>query len=176
MRAIGCVLLSLAGCGGEVTTAPERATTDGGADDARPTEGTGDGASGESGESVFPGCRRAVSLDDAGPGVVACSVGSMLVQCLDEGGGGCQCVSEDPRGCELDTPNACGSAEGLECQNLCGPDEYAVSCGGVPLPPLLSADGGFVDQPSTMFQDAPPRCRQAGAILTELETLCCPCE
>jgi hypothetical protein len=174
-RAIGCVLVFLAGCGGNVTAGPQRATTDGGADDAR-AQGTGDGASGESGASVFPGCRRAASLDDAGPGVVACSVGSMLVQCLDDGGGGCQCVSEDPRGCELDTPNACGSANGLACKNLCGTGEYAVSCGGVPLAQLPSADGSFVEPPPNVFQHAPPGCRQAGRFLTEIETLCCPCE
>ncbi len=159
-----------------MTAMPRRATTDGGADDARPAQGTGDGASGEPGASVFPGCRRAASLDDAGPGVVACSVGSMLVQCLYEGGAGCQCVSEDPRGCDLDTPNACGSANGLACQNLCGTGEYALSCGGVPVPPLPLADGGFLEPPPFVVQVAPPRCRQAGRFLTEFETLCCPCE
>jgi hypothetical protein len=175
-RAIGCVLAFLAGCGGDVTAAPGRATTDGGADDAQPAQGTGDGASGAPGASVFPGCRRAASLDDAGAGVIACSVGRMLVQCVNDAGSDWQCASDDPQGCGADTPNAGGSAEGWACQNLCGAGEYAVSCGGSRQPPLLGADGGFVEQPPFKTQDPPPRCRRVGAALTEYDSLCCPCE
>jgi hypothetical protein len=42
--AIGCALVFLAGCGGEVTAVPERATSDGGSDDAPfAVQGTGSG-------------------------------------------------------------------------------------------------------------------------------------
>ncbi len=166
--AIGLALGFLAGCGGEVPAAPRRATSDGGADDApSAAQGTGDGSSGEAGAIVFPGCRRAASLDDAGPDVLACAVGRALLQCVDDGGTICTCPSDDPAGCPpSDGEFTCGPAGGFTCQNLCGPAEYGVQCGG---PPLLSPN-------SIVFQAPPAACRPRGAVHEEGEFECCPCE
>jgi hypothetical protein len=133
---------------------------------------------GEAGAGGFPGCRLDPSLDDAGPGVRACTVGKALVQCTDDAGAGCECVSDDPTRCAFDDDaDSCGPANGWTCQNLCGPDEYAVHCGGVPPPPPPpSADGSSEEPPATVFQMPPAACKQTGVILTEGELLCCPCE
>jgi hypothetical protein len=177
--AIGCALVPLAACRGEVTSVPQRATSDGVSDAPSAPQGMGDGGrvdgapvgtavappSGGAGASVFPGCRRAASLDDAGAGVQACFVGRALVQCLDDGGAGCQWVSDGSTSCGLDGPygpNGYGPANGFACQNLCGPDEYAAACGGLPGQELQQAP--------------PPECRHAGRVLEEFETFCCPCE
>jgi hypothetical protein len=128
--------------------------------------GGSDGSSDEAGAVVFPGCRRAASLDDAGPGVIACTVGRALVACmLPDAGIPCECVSDDLTNCPDGTgPTGytCGPTDGFSCQNLCGPDQYAVSCGGVPSPDV--------------FQEPPPGCRHAGPLTEEFVYLCCPCE
>jgi hypothetical protein len=173
---IGCALVPLAACGGEVTSVPRRATSDGVSDAPPAPQGMSDGErvdgapvgtagappSGRAGASVFPGCRRAASLDDAGAGVQACFVGRELVQCLDDGGAGCQWVSDGSTSCGPDGPNGYVPANGFACRNLCGPDEYAVACGGLPMQQLQQAP--------------PPECRPAGRALEEFETFCCPCE
>ena len=153
--AIGCALVFSAGCGGEVTAVPQRATSDGGSYDApSPAQGRGDGSSGEAGAIVFPGCRRAASLDDAGPGVHACTVGRALLQCIDDGGTICNCASDDPTSCPPTNGEfTCGPPDGFTCQNLCGPAEYGVQCGGPPLPPPNSI----------VFQAPPAACGPRGA-------------
>ena len=177
-RAIGCVLVFTA-CGGAVTTAaPQRVASEGGSDAASSTLAAGDGGSGREAFGGVPGCRWPASLGDAGPGVRACSVGTALLQCRDDGGTSCTCVSDDPTGCPQSNPSfTCGPTDGFTCQNLCGPDEYAVACpDSPPLPPRPTADGGFAEPEFTANQDPPAGCRHTDLVPEGALVECCPCE
>ncbi len=108
-------------------------------------------------------CHWPESLNDAGPG--ACTVGRAYVVCHFPSGAGCLCISDDPTSC----PN-CGPVTGATCQNVCAQGEYAVSCGGPPIPIGLP-DGGFGS-----YQKAPDGCTGVGATPGGNLYSCCPCE
>jgi hypothetical protein len=102
-------------------------------------------------------CKQSASLNEAGSGVQPCGMGRAIVKCMTPGGGGCLCVSDDPTGCG----EGCGEDSGATCENQCGPNEYAVSCGGV--------------DPFGQFQDAPDACVQVAGV-EGLDFSCCPCQ
>jgi hypothetical protein len=160
--AIRCALVFLAGCAGETSAAPQ--ARDAASDVPSAAQATGDAGSGEAGAVVFAGCREASTFDHTGPDVRACTVGRALLRCTGDAGLACVCASEDTAGCLNDVGIPwCGTAQGFTCQNLCGPAEYAVACGG---PPLLL--------PAT-YQVPPAACR-LGSANEEVQFFCCPCE
>jgi hypothetical protein len=124
-------------------------------------------------------CHWPASLDDAGPG--ACTVGRAYVECVYPSGVSCEagggafspggltmgCISDDPTSC-----TGCASTAGAAtCTDKCGPNEYAVSCGGPPHPP--SGDGGSDD---FVYQQAPSNCVDIGGTPGGNVYSCCPCE
>jgi hypothetical protein len=128
------------------------------------------------GMAAAPQCQWPDSLNDAGPGVRACAVGRAFVECTYPSGTACGvsasgtltelCISDDPTQC----PKCGPPPSGATCHNRCGPNEYAVSCGGPPLPPL--PDGGVG---SIVYQDAPAGCVPAGSTPGGNTYSCCPC-
>ena len=106
-------------------------------------------------------------LNDAGPLVRACLVGHALVECTYPTGGRTLCTSDDPTQC-ADPTGVNPPPDGGTCANLCGPNEYAVACGGPPLFPL--PDGAV-----KMDEDAPARCVLTGPQSNNYAFSCCPC-
>jgi hypothetical protein len=140
-------------------------------------------AEGSEASTALPACQWPASLNDGGRG--ACSVGRAYVECSypegfscaggpggsgggSSGGGVTQlCISDDPTSCP-----GCESINGpATCTNKCAPNEYVVSCGG--LPPFPAAGG----PPDVVYQQAPAGCvpvipeGTAGNVYS-----CCPCE
>jgi len=139
------------------------------------TEGADGGPPG-SGVSALGQCPWPASLNDAGPG--ACTVGRAFVECsypsgvVCDGGLGASggsgitmlCISDDPTSC-----SGCASTAGAAtCKNRCAANEYAVSCGG---PPIPSPDGSFSDD----YQAPPHGCVGAGVTPGGSAFSCCPC-
>ena len=78
------------------------------------------------------------------------------------------CLSDLPASCE-----GCASTSGQSvCKGLCAPDEYAVTCGGIPIPP--PPDGPPAT--SVVFEEPPDGCRASPVYTSEFTTLCCPCQ
>jgi hypothetical protein len=100
-------------------------------------------------------CHWPSSLDDAGPG--GCWAARALVACHDSAGDTCLCFSDSRGVCA-----SCGDGYS-GCQDQCGPNQYAVSCGSVGPSP-----NGIADPPAgcTTMLVTP-----AGII-----QYCCPCE
>ena len=124
--AMSLILLVLAGCGGS---------------------GAGSTSSAVSG----PSCKHPASLDDAGVG--ACGIGHAVVDCTDQSGAGCGCIS-DTLSCD-----GCG---GLTCKNKCKVNEYALSCGSI-------------GPPTGPTADPPAECRGVEATPAGITFYCCPC-
>jgi hypothetical protein len=115
----------------------------------------------------LPACAWPANLADAGPG--ACRVGRAFVGCtypsgvICEGGTGASfptmaCISDDPTSC-----SGCGSIAGAAtCTNMCAPNEYAVSCGGLD---------------NFEYQQPPATCVRVGGVTPGGSGFyCCPCE
>src|SRR5262252_8035626 len=68
-------------------------------------------------------CHWPSTLDDAGPG--ACHAARALVACHDSSGHTCSFLSDDAMTC-----SACGAGDS-GCQDQCGANQYAVSCGSI---------------------------------------------
>jgi hypothetical protein len=111
-------------------------------------------------------CHWPASLNDAGPGVLACAVGRAFVECTSPSGG-CDCITDDPTTCS-DCPG--GLPSGATCRNQCAPGEYAVSCGGPP--PFPPSDGG----PAPVYQQPPAGCVNKGGGPAGDTNACCPCQ
>ncbi len=154
------------------------------------TSGTADGS--QSSEPTQPSkssaqCNWPAYLDDGGPGT--CTVGRAFVECqypvgvVCEGGpsasGGGEgpsgpvsgltqlCISSDPTSC-----SGCSSSTGTAtCTNKCAPTQYAVSCGGPPVPSL--PDGGQV---TWTYQNPPEGCVGVGGTPGGNGYYCCPCQ
>lgn len=96
-------------------------------------------------------CAMPLAVEDAGAGVVSCSVARAYVEC-----GNCSCLSNDPTTCAAcDQPRA--------CMSQCQASEYAAWCGG---PPRL--DGAS-------YADAPTACRNVANLPSGTRIYCCPC-
>ena len=131
------------------------------------------GTSGASPDAQAGGqCHWPDSLNDAGPG--ACAVGLAYLKCTYESGVAGDdisgsgplfvgCLSNDVTGC----PG--GGPPGGTCTNLCGSNQYAVSCGGQP---GMTTPGGT---PIT-YQEPPAGCTSLGVTTLGSSTSCCPCE
>jgi hypothetical protein len=127
------------------------------------------------GMDAAPRCQWPDSLNDAGPEVRACRVGRAFLECTYPSGTACGasasgtltvlCISDDPTQC----PKCGPPPSGATCRNLCGPNDYAVSCGGPPLRP--PPDGGV----ASVYQDAPAGCVSAGSTPAGNTYSCCPC-
>jgi hypothetical protein len=137
--------------------------------------GGSDGSPDEAGASVSPGCRRAASLDDVGPGVQACQVGRELVMCSNATGG-CAWVSDDGGGLCSAAVLERTPTPGTTCKNGCGPNEYALACGGFYVPPQPGPGQPQATPEPPSYQQAPTECRLAGSSLNEYALYCCPCE
>ncbi len=154
-------------------------SSNGGGSDASSDASSGASSDAPSGTSDSPGdgapqtlgtCHWPDSLNDAGSG--ACTVGRTYLNCRFPSGVGCGavsspgpltegCISSDLTGCP-----GCDPAVGATCEDQCGPDEYAVSCGG---PPHFADDGSFT------YQQAPAGCRDVGSTPGGNTYSCCPC-
>jgi hypothetical protein len=149
-------------------------SSDSGAEAASVTTGTtADGSPVTYGQCSWP-----ASLYDAGPG--SCTAGRAFVSCsypvgvtcegglggaVGSGGLDMGCISDDPTSCA-----GCTSISGIAtCHDMCGPDQYAVSCGG---PPHFDEDGGS----NFTYQEAPDGCVGVGATPGGNAYSCCPCE
>lgn len=145
---------------------------------------------GQSGQSQGPPsatCSWPAYLDDAGPG--ACAVGRAFVECQYPEGVVCEggtaasgeatgpsgtvlginqaCISNDPTSCQ-----GCTSTRGVAtCANKCAPNEYALSCGGLPALPL--PDGGDTER---TYQQPPDDCMSVGITPAGITFYCCPCQ
>lgn len=103
-------------------------------------------------------CSWPSTLDrsDASPG--QCVAARAYLTCSAADGSGEGCLSDDVSQCP--GPSATGQTYG-NCQNLCGPQEYAVACGG----------------PGPGPWPAPPAgCRNLPASPSGGTISCCPCE
>jgi hypothetical protein len=131
----------------------------------------------DAGTSDAPGqCRWPDTLNDAGPGVRACGVGRVFLECTYPSGVGCTarssgtltelCVSDDPTKCS----DCATLPSGATCRNLCGSGEYAVSCGGPPLSPLPDGEA------TAVYQDPPQGCVAMGITPAGNTYGCCPCQ
>ena len=89
----------------------------------------------------------------------ACRAGSALVTCVGANGG-CTCISDDSTKCA-----SCAEQfpEPLSCENKCGANEYALSCGGPP-----RHDGNT-------YQEMPANCRIVLSGPGGGQSACCPC-
>lgn|GEM_PF-5289772 len=140
------------------------AGTDGGSED--------DGAPPSKGQCQWP-----ASLNDGGLG--ACHVGRAYVECAYPEGVTCEdgtgssspdgltllCLSNDRASC-----SGCSSTAGTAtCTSKCGVNEYAVSCGG---PPLPSSGAGVASE----YQPAPSGCVAIGSTPGGNTYSCCPCQ
>jgi hypothetical protein len=199
-------LLFVAACGGEVasTTAGATSDDDGGTSILSRSQTAGDSGSSTNiassgglvadaesdtaaapssvenasgpGTPVRAGCRRSASLDDAGPGVHACTAWNALLVCSSPTGRACNARGTPPliEICSSDALTSCPDCspppEGTTCTNQCAPNEYALDCGGPP--PIPLPDGSV---PVVIYQEPPAACR-AAAIDFEGQSLCCPCE
>ncbi len=116
-----------------------------------------DAADASARDSGLPACTWPANLGDAAPGVIACSVGRAAVWCHPEAGVGvgCGCITDDPTSCP-----GCESP-GYICQDSCGPNEYAVACGG---------------PPAGNYQDVPDACVVTAYLPSGAEYACCPCQ
>jgi hypothetical protein len=143
----------------------------GGADASSDAPSGTSGSSSDGAPQTLGTCHWPDSLNDAGPG--ACTVGRAYLNCTFPSGAGCgavvspgplteSCISSDVTGCP-----GCDPAPGATCKDQCGPDEYAVSCGG---PPHFPDDGSFT------YQQAPTGCRDVGSTPGGNTYSCCPCD
>ena len=123
-------------------------------------------------------CSWPSSLYDGGPG--SCTVGRAYVACsypvgvTCEGGVGASglnggidmgCISDDPTSCA-----GCTSVSGTAtCQDMCGPDKYAIGCGG---PPHFVEDGA----PPFTYQEPPDACAFLAVTPAGSTYSCCPCQ
>jgi hypothetical protein len=121
------------------------------------SSGSGSGTGLSSSSSNTAACNGPSGFPEAGPGVVACTVGRAYLKCATSGGGGCLCISDDPSQCP-----GCGPSKGFSCTNQCLPGWYGVSCGGPPNPA-----GGY--------QSLPSGCTSLGYTPGGSEFGCCPC-
>lgn len=137
-------------------------------------------SSGTSGDTSAAGtaCSWPADLYDGGRG--SCVVGRALMQCQYPVGVECEggasaasggvtqtCISDSTTSC-----SGCVSSSGAAtCTDQCGSNEYAVSCGGLLVPPL--PDGGTV---AWTYQAAPTGCIFAGANPGGISYYCCPCQ
>lgn len=139
---------------GEVDTAREAAPGEHASGDASLDENMGTASDGRPEEQ----CSRPRSLGDGGDH--QCRVARMYVVCTDPSGAGCGCLSDDAKRCP-----GCGSDTGFTCRSVCGTDEYAVACGGVPAP------GG-----TGMNPELPKGCRAPAVLPSGTTVSCCPCQ
>lgn len=170
------------GCGGETASSETESLAT--------SHAAADGAADSSIPSTDPSaqCSWPAYLDEGGPG--ACGVGRAFVECqypvgvtcegetsVSGGGSGPSgsttgitqlCLSDDPTTC-----SGCSSISGTAtCTSKCGSNEYAVSCGGPPAPPL--PDGGQV---AWTYQDPPDGCLSTGPGGPGGGAFfCCPCQ
>jgi hypothetical protein len=111
------------------------------------------------------------SLNDGGPG--ACAVGLAYLKCVYESGvaGGTMsgsgpvfvgCLSNEVTGC----PG--GGPPGGTCTNMCGSNQYAVTCGGQP--GVTTPDGAPIT-----YEEPPAGCTSL-VVGTSGTLSCCPCE
>jgi hypothetical protein len=78
--------------------------------------------------------------------------------CAVSGGGGEECLTDDPRGCP--GGSAVVDASGTSCVNQCTAIEYAIGCGG---------------SGPTQAPQPPVACRAVGVIPGGVQFFCCPC-
>jgi hypothetical protein len=109
--AIGCALMSLAGCGGETTAAAPRATSDRASDAPPATPGTG------SGPGAVPDAQSDAALEPARPDSAAAFTGPAA--CAAAGG---QC---EVARCSFESPVPCGPGAVCCIDTLCAADASA---------------------------------------------------
>jgi hypothetical protein len=106
----------------------------------------------------LPACSWPASLDpiDAASGQCRGAARAVL-SCVDPGGAGEICLSNDLAGC----PDRAGSAAGSStCQDLCNAGEYGIICGAVgPVPEVQPPSG----------------CRSRAPTPAGVVFYCCPC-
>jgi hypothetical protein len=106
--------------------------------------------------SELPACTWASSLNDAGPG--GCVAARANVECHNSAGDTCNALASDPPSGQT----SCGAGY-TNCQDICGPNQYAVACGSVgpsSVPPA----------------DPPPGCTTLGSNPAGITDYCCPCQ
>jgi hypothetical protein len=100
---------------------------------------------------------------EAGPYVNPCTTEVALVECNDDAGNGCECLSKGAAACPQ-----CDLSAGARCRNLCGANEYVVVCGGPLVPPLADGGGaGFV------YHNAPDGCLAVAGAASGPTYSCC---
>lgn len=151
---IGLLLLGLgwvtSACGGNAAVDSKQVSA-GNAQGVSTAGATGDAAE----------CRLPSRSADAGLG--ACTVARALVVCTSSapGSGSCECLSDDPTTCAFCREQLTGD---VTCLSQCAANEYAVACGGPPIP-----DG------DVHYEDAPSGCTGLGYSPAGSEFVCCPC-
>jgi len=134
------------------------------------------GCGGGSRQGSLPACGWPASLGPGDGSAYGCTAARMLLICNTPGGGGADCISNDPTTCfppgatsGAGSSSGGGSSDaapvdggGSGCVNQCSPGEYAVAC--FP-PPALGPAAGMAPLP-------PSACR---LVLGRDLLYCCPC-
>jgi hypothetical protein len=129
---VGLVLLAAAAsCGGDTSGGPSSHTSgDTSGEPSSHTSGTNSAAT----PASLPACAL---FDPADASYQGCGAARAYVSCTAANGGGAACLSNDPTQCPgaaMASPGCSsngGCASGFTCEDVCNPNEFGVSCGGI---------------------------------------------